>query len=235
MNISPINNSYNSYNNKTSFKRIYKVQVKHSLFPKPDELNSAFGSFSSGYRSLLNIIAKRRTEEVKNLPQNVKFRDRFKSLIGIIKEGNINICFDKALYSNFQTLKASTGFGKNWLALHLKMDEPKPIKEGYHTFFVYTGDDAKKFAKLDKQSKRFELTQKAYARAQEKLYKGEIEQYDYQYWATIFHAEEYDKAVRQQFADKKMTSMIINTPDDFQNKLCPVIYNSMPIYGAQNL
>lgn len=233
MNINSIHNSYNSYDNKPSFRQIYRIQVNHSLFPKPDELNSAFDAFSSGYRKMLNIISNQKADDIKHLPKSAGFKNRMKALINVIQESNINICFDKALYSNFQTLKANTGFGKAWLALHLKMDEPKPIKDGYHTYFVYTGDDAKKFAKLDKKNKRGELTQKAYEKAQEKLYAGEIEQYDYQYWASIFCAEEYDKAVQQTFANSKITAIELNKEEDFQKKLCTVIYNSMPIYGVK--
>lgn len=232
MNINPINNSNNSYSNKTSFRRIYKIQVNHSLFPKPDEINSAFGSFSAGYRKMLNIISNSRVAELKKSAGNMSFKNIIKSIIQIRKESKVNIIFDKALYSNFQTLKANTGFGKDWLALHLKMDEPKPIKEGYHTYFVYTGEDAKAVGKIDSNSKRFELSQKGYEKAQQKLYAGEIEQYDYQYWASVFCAEEYDKAVQKAFADNKITAIELNKEEDFQKKLCSIIYKSMPIYGT---
>lgn len=233
MNITPVNNYCN--NNNTSFKNIYKVQMKHSLFPHPDELTSAFDVFVSVYHKTLNMISTRRADEIKNLSKTIGFKDRLKSALNIRKENTVNICFDNAFYSNFQILKTNTGYSKGWLALHLKIDEPKPIKEGYHTYFVYTGEDAKAVSKFDKKGKRYELLQNAYIRAQEKLHNGEIEPYDYQYWTSMLHADEHDKAIRQKFANNKITTIEINNADDIENRLFPIIYKSMPIYGVQNL
>lgn len=204
MNITPLNNSNNK--NNINFKRIYRIEISQS-YPNAEKLKSSlYGYFDlqSKLRGGLN-----------SKPQGIG--EQIKAFFHDIVDFSVNR--ETNYFKAFQYLKKNTDREPFWLKGHLNIDEPKPLREGYDTFFVHTADDCTKLNKINTRT----ILKEVLEDVRNKCSNGEIKDYDKQYWTKLLFAQKLDDAIKETFANRSIKKIVINNDKDvraFTDYLC---------------
>lgn len=200
MNIVPINNTYNNKNKSDlNFKQIYKIQISHNC-PNAETIKSKIYDYFN-FQSILS-------ESLENLQQQGLWA-KIKSVFEI-KKPNFNIASETAFFRAFQFLKKDMGKDPSWLKEHLHLDEPKPIKDGYDTIFVYTADDNLELNKISLKKINQESLEDFY----DKCSKGEMKKDDAKYWGKLLYAQKIDEAVNEKLINRPVKEFVINNTED---------------------
>lgn len=221
MNITPLS-SINNKNNNTNFKQLYKVQVKSGCFQKPKD-------FEYFYTCLLQKACELKKSEINNSFKKIGFLNLFKTFFKMSAENDFSVVKETGFFNQFNNLKNNTGVDPWWLARRLDIEEPKPIRDGYDTFFIYTGNDRITEGKILNSVVRKNIESKL----DERCSTGEIKYENRDYWRELLPADLYDEKIMIEFENKEIKEIEINNLETDSQKLFDAIYESMPIYTKQ--
>jgi hypothetical protein len=210
MNVVPINNN----NKNLSFEKIYRIKVSPDCFYKGKSPINIFDDFNKRYSATSNYI---NNQAIESLSKSKKFGffKKIKTLLKIISESKPCSFMESLNFNNFQIMKATTGNADWWLASHLNIEEPKPISDKHHTFFVFTGEDKLKLMELRNFKNFYKIKNENSEIIEDKCIKNEYKDYDINYWTNILYSKKLDKMVKDTFPAEKIEDITINNNNEF--------------------
>lgn len=218
-----------SNSKQPSFEKIHRIQIHKSLFTAEGKTyEELLLSFKKFYDSVNRLAVGAQHQILQENKGKMEIDTVSANYGNIIREIHFGVYPETFQFGTFQVLKDQSGKGPWWLAQHLNIQEPKPTREDYHTFMVYTGDDHKKINKIFKFPNFLPVKFKALKDLREKLAKDEIRSNDENYWFSLLKAKYFDEATNKKFANTPVSTLEIN-PGDKEEKLFNFISESMPI------
>lgn len=219
MRISPINNNYTnnniSKNKNISFERISKIEIKKEILGEVESVSDVLNVFIN----ILNHGIKDLGEKYMNFLANFDEKCQ-EQLIGMFNdEYTLIYCLESPKFMVYDDLYRETGYGRNWLANNLKIDLPKPAKEGYHTFFLYNGEEGAQILNLLEGKFSDKLMKKVVTKVNMKCAKGEYKKEDKYYWGQLLIAEERERHIEQLTKGKEVNAKTLNNVSEWEKFL----------------
>lgn len=210
MNILPLN--YNNSNNSPSFKQVYRLHFNKALFGPESNYPEMCKNIEIAMKRRLKELKKERFSEI-NAEKNDFLTKSTKKMTASINSF-LKVLPETLKFLEYKELQNSTGYAPHWLTNHLKIKAPKPFRENYYTFSVYTNEEYVNLQKLFFNSAQKRFSREVQSVLQKNLANGKYKDYDSKYWKQILYAETFDKKVKEIEKNGTIERFVINRAED---------------------
>ncbi len=216
MKIAPTNNCFKcNPRQNINFCQIYKIPVNRNLFNSSEKI---YKDFSEQMFILLNELSfKKQIESALAIKEKKGLKAFFKNFENLAKIGDelkYILDFETPGYQIYDKLQKTTGCASWWLARHLNIEEPKPLSETHHTFFLYTGKDCTNYQKVYKSKNSFTELFNKQKLVQNKILSGEYRSNDISYWPKLLLAKDFESSLCKMHTEIKPKEITIDSAND---------------------